>query len=285
MFSGSCGAGVCHRSSHGAIEEDYPGLQCSAPGSVQQGGFNRRPHRRLHCPERCAKEGHVQSPGTSQQQRYEQAGVYSLGTGARHCPVHQNTSQAPVSRPLQRKDLPQLQPRHQGIHHSHPARPSLLGPVPSGFIPYRQHHWPAHWISSRQWQIASTPQQRVADLYQSAYSDGLAAPLDRHGPRLPLVYQPPAPHDLHCVPRGLLPSRDTSLINPQKPTGSPVTQQVRDLCTDWLCLYFLFYLARPNVPSVGHKRSDHSGNIVCTLAFSSLGKQTKAKMFLFSVSL
>ena len=43
----------------------------------------------------------------------------------------------------------------------------------------------------------------MADLYQSAHSDGLAVPLDRYRPPSPPVYQPPAFHD-HL-------ERDTSL--------------------------------------------------------------------------
>ena len=67
VFPGSCRAGVFHRSSHGAIEKDCPSLQRSAPGSLQQReGVSCRPHLRLHCPERCAAEGPVQGPGTSQ---------------------------------------------------------------------------------------------------------------------------------------------------------------------------------------------------------------------------
>ena len=31
------------------------------------------------------------------------------------------------------------------------------------------------------------------------------------------------------------------LFNPQRSTGSPVTQQVHDLCTEWLCLCFLCF--------------------------------------------
>ena len=64
-----------------------------------------------------------------------------LGTGTRHRPAQQKHQ--PGSRPHQKQDLPQLQPRQQGIQHPHPARPSLLGPVPSGSVPYRQSHWPA----------------------------------------------------------------------------------------------------------------------------------------------
>ena len=57
-FPGSCRAGVCHRPSHGATEKDCPGLQRSAPGSLQHGeGVSCRQLRCLHCPERCSEGG------------------------------------------------------------------------------------------------------------------------------------------------------------------------------------------------------------------------------------
>ena len=71
-----------------------------------------------------------------------------LGTGTRHRPAEQEHQ--PGSRPHQKTDLPHLKPRQQAIQHPHAARPSLLGPAPSGFAPHRQHHWPAQWISWRQ---------------------------------------------------------------------------------------------------------------------------------------
>ena len=75
-FPGSCRAGVCHRSNHGATEEDCTGLQRSAPGSKHQGeGISYQSYRRLHCPERCATEAPVQGPTASQRRWHEQAGV------------------------------------------------------------------------------------------------------------------------------------------------------------------------------------------------------------------
>ena len=128
-----------------------------------------------------------------------------LGTGTRHRPAQQEHQ--PGSRPHQKQGPPQLQPRKRRIQHLHPAM-LLLRLAPSGFVPNSQRHWPAQWISSRQWQRASAPQQRVADLYQSARTDGLIAPLDRYRPPPPPVYQPTAFHDHHSVPRGLY-SRET----------------------------------------------------------------------------
>ena len=66
-FPGTCRAGVFHRSSPGATEEDCPGLQRSAPSSVRQRECIRcQSHRRLQCPERCAMEAPAQRPTTSQ---------------------------------------------------------------------------------------------------------------------------------------------------------------------------------------------------------------------------
>ena len=72
----------------------------------------------------------------------------------------------------------------------------------------------------------------------------------------------------------------------QGSAGLQWPQHVHDLCTEWLCLYFLcFYPAEPSVPSAGHKGSEHSGKIVCTLAFLFQGKETKQAFFLFPRSI
>ena len=102
----------------------------------------------------------------------------------------------PSSRPQQRQDPTQPRQRQEGIQQHHAARPSLLAPAPSGFIPCTQHHWPASW--NHQWQRATAPQQCAADLYRPAYCDRLNTALNR-------CRSPTPPDYPHCVPRDLYP--------------------------------------------------------------------------------
>ena len=117
-----------------------------------------------------------------------------LATGARR---RQAQHHLPSSRPQHRQDPAQPQQRQEGIKQHHAARPSLLGPVPPGFVPHAQHHWLAY-LNSRQWQRTTPPQQREADLFRSAY--GVRHNTAVNSPRPPT---PPVYH--HCVPRDLYP--------------------------------------------------------------------------------
>ena len=117
-----------------------------------------------------------------------------LATGTRH---RQAQHHLPSSRPQHRQDPAQPQQRQEGIKQHHAARPSLLGPVPPGFVPHAQHHWLAY-LNSRQWQRTTAPQQHEADLFRPAY--GVRHNTAVNSPRPPT---PPVYH--HCVPRDLYP--------------------------------------------------------------------------------
>ena len=117
-----------------------------------------------------------------------------LATGARR---RQAQHHLPSSRPHHRQDPAQPQQRQEGIKQHHAARPSLLGPVPPGFVPHAQHHWLAY-LNSRQWQRTTAPQQREAGLFRPAYGVRHNTAVNSPRPPTPPVYY-------HCVPRDLYP--------------------------------------------------------------------------------
>ena len=91
--------------------------------------------------------------------------ILQLATGTLRRQAHHHL---PSSQPQQRQDPAQLKQRQEGIKQHHAARPSLLGPVPPGFVPHAQRHWLAYF-NSHQWQRTTAPQQREADLFRPAY--------------------------------------------------------------------------------------------------------------------
>ena len=117
-----------------------------------------------------------------------------LATGARR---RQAQHHLPSSRPHHRQDPAQPQQRQEGIKQHHAARPSLLGPVPPGFVPRAQHHW-LTYLNSRQWQRTTAPQQCEAGLYRPAYGVRHNTAVNSPRPPTPPVYY-------HCVPRDLYP--------------------------------------------------------------------------------
>ena len=117
-----------------------------------------------------------------------------LATGALRRQAHHYL---PSSRPQHRQDPAQPQQRQEGIKQHHAARPSLLGPAPSGFVSYAQHHWLAYW-NSRQRQRTTAPQQCETDLFRPAYYVRRNTAVNSPRPPTPPVYH-------HCVPRDLYP--------------------------------------------------------------------------------
>ena len=74
--------------------------------------------------------------------------------------------------------------------------------------------------------------------------------------------------------------------NPQRPTGSAVTQQVHDLCTEWMCLYFLCFALQGPVFHPWDTREVNTVAKLCVLwHFCPLANEPKLEFFCFLESI